>query len=88
MSLPALLSPLSLRQFLLLAVCALCLLSSCATSRYYRQRTMFQLTKGADGVIDTAKLRRAVNRTDRNYRIHANDILSVQVYTNKGERAH
>jgi len=47
---------------------------------------MFQLTKGADGVIDTAKLRRAVNRTDRNYRIHANDILSVQVYTNRGER--
>ena len=47
---------------------------------------MFQLTKGADGVIDTAKLRRAVNRTDGNYRIHANDILSVQVFTNKGER--
>jgi protein involved in polysaccharide export with SLBB domain len=47
---------------------------------------MFQLTKGADGVIDTARLRRAVNRTDRNYRIHANDILSVQVYTNRGER--
>ena len=47
---------------------------------------MFQLTKGADGVIDTAKLRRAVNRTDRNYRIHANDVLNVQVYTNKGER--
>ncbi len=47
---------------------------------------MFQLTKGADGVIDTAKLRRAVNRTDRNYRIRSNDILNVQVYTNKGER--
>ena len=47
---------------------------------------MFQLTKGADGVIDTARLRRVVNRTDRNYRIHANDILSVQVFTNKGER--
>lgn len=37
-------------------------------------------------MIDTAKLRRAVNRTDRNYRIRANDILNVQVYTNKGER--
>jgi protein involved in polysaccharide export with SLBB domain len=47
---------------------------------------MFQLTKGADGIIDTAKLRRAVNRTDRNYRIRPNDILNVQVYTNKGER--
>lgn len=47
---------------------------------------MFQLTKGADGVVDTAKLRRAVNRTARNYAIHPNDLLSVQVYTNKGEK--
>lgn len=47
---------------------------------------MFQLTKGADGVVDTAKLRRAVNRTARNYTIHPNDLLSVQVYTNKGEK--
>ncbi|RZJ94051.1 MAG: polysaccharide export protein EpsE [Hymenobacter sp.] len=62
------------------------LLSSCATSRYYNQRTMFQLTKGADGVVDTAKLRRAVNRTARNYTIHANDLLNVQVFTNKGEK--
>lgn len=80
------LSPSALRRFLLFAVPALCLLSSCATSKYYSQRTMFQLTKGADGVIDTAKLRRAVNRTDRNYRIRPNDLLNVQVYTNKGER--
>jgi protein involved in polysaccharide export with SLBB domain len=62
------------------------LLSSCATSRYYNQRTMFQLTKGADGVVDTSKLRRAVNRTARNYTIHANDLLNIQVYTNKGEK--
>jgi protein involved in polysaccharide export with SLBB domain len=62
------------------------LLSSCATSRYYNQRTMFQLTKGADGVVDTAKLRRAVNRTARNYTIHSNDLLNIQVYTNKGEK--
>jgi protein involved in polysaccharide export with SLBB domain len=47
---------------------------------------MFQLTKGADGVVDTAKLRRAVNRTARNYTIHPNDLLNVQVFTNKGER--
>jgi polysaccharide export outer membrane protein len=47
---------------------------------------MFQLTKGADGVVDTAKLRRAVNRTASNYLIHANDLLSIQVYTNKGEK--
>lgn len=47
---------------------------------------MFQLSKDAAGVIDTAKLRRAVNRTSRNYRIQPNDYLSVRVYTNKGER--
>jgi protein involved in polysaccharide export with SLBB domain len=47
---------------------------------------MFQLTKGADGVVDTAKLRRAVNRTALNYTIHPNDLLNIQVYTNKGEK--
>ena len=47
---------------------------------------MFQLTKGTDGVVDTAKLRRAVNRTARNYTIHPNDLLNVQVFTNKGEK--
>ena len=77
---------LRLPHLLLLAALVPCLLSSCATSRYYRQRTMFQLTKGADGVIDTAKLRRAVNRTARNYHIKPNDYLSIQVFTNKGER--
>ena len=71
---------------MLFALPVLGLLSSCATSRYYNQRTMFQLTKGADGVVDTARLRRAVNRTARNYTIHANDLLNIQVYTNKGEK--
>lgn len=47
---------------------------------------MFQLTKGPDGVVDTAKLRRAVNRTARNYTIHSNDLLNIQVFTNKGEK--
>ena len=47
---------------------------------------MFQLTKGKDGVVDTAKLRRAVNRTARNYTIHPNDLLNIQVFTNKGEK--
>ncbi|MGI4835279.1 MAG: polysaccharide biosynthesis/export family protein [Janthinobacterium lividum] len=62
------------------------LLSSCASTKYYGQRTLFQPTKGTDGVVDTARLRRAVNRTSRNYRIQPNDYLSVRVYTNKGER--
>jgi polysaccharide export outer membrane protein len=81
-----LLSPSALRRLLLLALPVLCLLSSCATSKYYNQRTMFQLSKGADGVVDTAKLRRAVNRTARNYTIHPNDLLNIQVFTNKGEK--
>ncbi|MGI4824215.1 MAG: polysaccharide biosynthesis/export family protein [Janthinobacterium lividum] len=81
-----LLSPSTLRRLLLFALPVLGLLSSCTTSRYYNQRTMFQLTKGADGVIDTAKLRRAVNRTARNYTIHTNDLLNIQVFTNKGEK--
>jgi len=83
---PFLLSPRALHRLLLFALPVLGLLSSCATSRYYNQRTMFQLTKGADGVVDTARLRRAVNRTTRNYTIHANDLLNIQVYTNKGEK--
>lgn len=62
------------------------LLASCATTKYSRQRTLLRLTTGADGVVDTAKLRRAVNRTARNYLVHPNDYLSVQVFTNKGER--
>lgn len=37
-------------------------------------------------MVDTAKLRRAVNRTARNYTIHPNDLLNVQVFTNKGEK--
>jgi protein involved in polysaccharide export with SLBB domain len=86
LALPFLLSPSALRRLLLFALPVLGLLSSCATSRYYNQRTMFQLTRGADGVVDTAKLRRAVNRTARNYTIHANDLLNIQVFTNKGEK--
>jgi protein involved in polysaccharide export with SLBB domain len=81
-----LLSPSALRRLLLLALPVLCLFSSCVSSKYYNQRTMFQLSKGADGVVDTAKLRRAVNRTARNYTIHPNDLLNIQVFTNKGEK--
>lgn len=70
----------------LLALPLLLLFSSCATSRYYNQRTLFRLTDEKGNLLDTAKLRVAVNRTDRNYRIHPNDFLDVRVYTNKGER--
>jgi protein involved in polysaccharide export with SLBB domain len=70
----------------LLGLLLLVLLSSCATSRYYNQRVLFRLTDEKGNRLDTAKLRVAVNRTDRNYRIQPNDFLDVRVYTNKGER--
>jgi polysaccharide export outer membrane protein len=47
---------------------------------------LFRLTDEKGNRIDTAKLRVAVNRTDRNYRIQPNDFLDIRVYTNKGER--
>lgn len=71
---------------LLLSLPLLVLFSSCVPARYYNQRTLFRLTDEKGNRIDTAKLRVAVNRTDRNYRIQANDFLDVRVYTNKGER--
>lgn len=73
------------RAWLLLLLAPL-LLASCATTKYTRQRTLFRLSKDAAGVVDTAKLRRAVNRTARNYLVHTNDYLSMQVFANKGER--
>ena len=71
---------------LLLSLPFLLLFASCVPTRYYNQRTLFRLTDEKGNRIDTAKLRVAVNRTDRNYRIQANDFLDVRVYTNKGER--
>lgn len=60
----------------------LLLASSCTTSRVRQQNTMFRL----DGTMaDTSKLRRAVNRAERNYTIQPNDYLAVRVYTNEGE---
>lgn len=62
------------------------LFSSCTSSRYYNQRTLFRLTDAQGHQLDSSKLRIAVNRTERNYVIHPNDILTVQVNTNKGEK--
>jgi polysaccharide export outer membrane protein len=45
---------------------------------------MFQLDKGKG--LDTTKIRRVVNRVNRNYTIQKNDQLAVRVYTNQGER--
>ena len=74
------------RNWALVLPVILLLLSSCASQRYYNQRTMFRLSTTPGGQIDSSKLRIAVNRTERNYRIQPNDFLQVRVYTNKGER--
>ena len=46
---------------------------------------MFQVTDDKGNRLDTAKLRVAINRAAKNYRIQPNDYLDVRVYTNKGE---
>jgi protein involved in polysaccharide export with SLBB domain len=76
----------ALLRRLLLSVPILLLFASCASNRYYNQRVLFRLTDEKGNLIDTAKLRVAVNRTDQNYRIQPNDFLDIRVYTNKGER--
>ncbi|GAB2854428.1 polysaccharide biosynthesis/export family protein [Hymenobacter ruber] len=75
-----------LKPLWLLALPALLLFSSCVSTRYYNQRTMFRLTDSQGRQLDSTKLRLAVNRTARNYLIQPNDFLEVRVNTNKGER--
>ncbi|WP_261989856.1 polysaccharide biosynthesis/export family protein [Hymenobacter puniceus] len=58
-------------------------MSSC-TEKLYKQRVMFQLDNGKG--LDTTRIRRVVNRVNRNYTIQKNDFLAVRVYTNEGER--
>ncbi len=70
----------------LLALPAVLLFSSCATTQYYHKRTLFRLTDSQGRQLDSTKLRIAVNRTERNYVIQPNDFLDVRVNTNKGER--
>ena len=73
-------------RFWLLALPALLLLSSCASTQYYHKRTLFRLTDNQGRQLDSTKLRIAVNRSERNYVIQPNDYVEVRVNTNKGER--
>ena len=75
-----------LGRLCLLALPALLLFSSCATTKYYNQRTLFRLTDSQGRQLDSTKLRIAVNRSERNYVIQPNDFLEVRVNTNRGER--
>ncbi|SFQ22440.1 polysaccharide export outer membrane protein [Hymenobacter arizonensis] len=76
----------SLGRLWLLALPAMLLFSSCASTKYYNQRTLFRLTDSQGRQLDSTKLRIAVNRSERNYVIQPNDFLEVRVNTNKGER--
>ena len=75
-----------LARLWLLMLPAMLLFSSCLSSKYYHQRTLFRLTDSQGRQLDSTKLRIAVNRTERNYVIQANDYVDVRVNTNRGER--
>lgn len=75
-----------LAQLWLLMLPVMLLFSSCLSSKYYHQRTLFRLTDSQGRQLDSTKLRIAVNRTERNYVIQANDYVDVRVNTNRGER--
>ncbi len=79
-------SLLRLARLWLLVLPAMLLFSSCLSSKYYHQRTLFRLTDSQGRQLDSTKLRIAVNRTERNYVIQANDFVEVRVNTNRGER--
>lgn len=55
------------------------LLTSC---KVYKQDIMFQL----DENFTSADLSAAVNEAEKNYRIQKNDLISIDVFTNEGER--
>ena len=75
-----------LARLWLLMLPVMLLFSSCLSSKYYHQRTLFRLTDSQGRQLDSTKLRIAVNRTERNYVIQANDYVDVRVNTNRGER--
>lgn len=64
--------------WLILAGCAAAFLSSC---RIYTQDIMLRT-----GELETGALRREMMAAERNYTIQPDDLLEIEVYTNKGER--
>lgn len=63
---------------LLLVCCVTVAFSSC---RVYKQDIMLRT-----GELETSSLRREMMAAERNYTIQPNDLLEIEVYTNKGER--
>ncbi len=66
------------RNFLLLTIWS-SLLISCAS---YKQNIMFRSTDAAK----PEQFKREASQVDKNYQIQANDLLQLDVFTNKGER--
>lgn len=64
--------------WLILAGCVAAFFSSC---RVYTQDIMLRT-----GELETGALRREMMAAERNYTIQPNDLLEIEVYTNKGER--
>ena len=50
--------------------------------KVYKQHVMFKIDKDED----LSFLSGAITVAEKNYKIQANDLLEVRVYTNKGER--
>lgn len=64
--------------WLILSGCVAAFFSSC---RVYTQDIMLRT-----GELETGALRREMMAAERNYTIQPNDLLEIEVYTNKGER--
>lgn len=55
------------------------LLMSCAS---YKQNIMFKSTEG----VEPERVKKEVTSVEKNYRIQKNDLLSLELYSNQGER--
>jgi polysaccharide biosynthesis/export protein len=60
----------------------ICILISLCSCRAYKQNIMFR----TDGDVNSDKLKASLANAEKNYIIQPNDLLDVQVFTNKGER--
>ncbi len=65
-------------KYWLIPTILVCFLSGCKS---YRQDIMFKTEKG----VDPKQVETAIQQAEGNYRIQKNDLLNVEVYTNKGE---
>ncbi|MBK7650808.1 MAG: hypothetical protein IPJ20_08740 [Flammeovirgaceae bacterium] len=62
-----------------LFIISLLFMMSCAS---YKQNIMFKSTDE----VGTERINKEVNSVEKNYQIQKNDLLGLDVYSNKGER--